>query len=623
VVSAGPVRAIVELTYTGWKIAGRNITLHSRITQWAGDRGFLHTIRAEGGEGLLFATGLPLKPNVPEFRSPSGSPQTWLATYGEQVVKPGATATEELSGTNLGLEVVLIGAQAKAVQDVANRLLYFPLANGTATWYAAAAWDQEGVEDRVSMGKPDDMRRFVQRELSSSTTITSQKAFLDSVEETAARLNSPATVKLLSPKAEPQPAPQDTLAASLHKTYAQAISLLRAEIDRTATKWEPILKASPTMATHSGDGFFTEGDNRTGEWKKEKGFFWTGSFWTGELWKMYEATHDEKYRQWGELWTRALVGQESTQNHDTGFLYFYSSVPAFELTKRPEYRESALRGAERLEQLYNPKTHLIAAWLVGGDDTIVDTMMNLQLLWWTSKQTGDEKWKEIGLNHALQTAQWMIRPDGSEFQSVHYNPGDNRQKFELRGGAPSLLDVDWKNDVAPGQPVFLHTHQGFTADTSWARGDAWALYGFTAGYEATHDERLLKIAQTVAGYVLNELPEDGVPWYDFYDEGVLFRNRDSSAAAIISSALVKLSSQTHDAQLAVKYRSEAERIAQSLVDRYLTPVTEGDTTPPGVLRHGSATRPTDVPLIYGQYYLLETLLALEQKPGANQAVAGR
>jgi unsaturated chondroitin disaccharide hydrolase len=466
------------------------------------------------------------------------------------------------------------------------------------------------------------MRRFVQREISGNT-VTSQRAFLDVVSETSARLNAPAEVKLLSTKAEPQPAPSDTLVPATHKTYAQAISLLRAEIDRTATQWEPILKANPTIATHSGDGFFTEGDNRTGEWKKERGFFWTGAFWTAELWKMYQATHDEKYRQWGELWTRAMVGQEGQQNHDTGFLYYYSSVQAYELTKNPEYRDSALRGAARLEQLYNPNTHLIAAWSVGGDDTIVDTMMNLQLLWWTWKQTGDTKWRDIGLDHALHTAQWMIRPDGSEFQSVHYNPGDSRQKFELRGGAPSLLEVDWKNEAAPGQPVFLHTHQGFTADTSWARGDAWALYGFTAGYEATHDERLLKTAQTVAEYIVNELPEDGVPWYDFYDEGVLFRNRDSSAGAIIASGLLKLSTQTNNSQLAARYRSESERITQSLIDRYLTPVTKDDQTPPGVLRHGSATRPTDIPLVYGQYYLLETLLALEQKPIARGEVAGR
>ena len=615
IISTGPVRAIVEFEYKGWNVAGRSVTLGSRMTQWAGDRGFFHTIAAEQADGLQFVTGLPLKQNVPEFRSTSG-PDAWLATYGEQVLMPGATATEALTGTNLGLSIIMLGEQAKAAQDTDNRLIQFPLSNGTATWYVSAAWDQEGTEDRVSVGKPDDMRRFVQ--LTRPDRISNQQEFLDSVKDDAAQLSAPATVKVLSTKGEPQSAPPDTLAPASHKTYAQAISLLQSEIDRTAMKWEPILKASSEVTTKKGRGFFTEGDNSTGEWQNQEGFFWTGSFWTGELWKMYGATHDEKYRRWAELCTHASINQEGVQNHDTGFLYYYSSILGYDVTKNPEYLESAKRAAQRLEQLYNPKTHLIAAWQVGGDDTIVDTMMNLQLLWWVWKQTGEEKWKDIGLNHALRTADWIVRSDGSAFQSVHYNPGDDRQSFELRGGAPSVVDVTWKNDVPPGQPIFLHTHQGFTADTSWSRGQAWALYGFAAGYEATQDERLLKTAQRIANYIIGELPEDGVPWYDFYDEGVLFRNRDSSAAAIIAGGLLKLSSQTQDQPLAAKYRSQAERITQSLVDRYLTPVSQSDTTPPGVLRHGSATRPSDVPLIYGQYYLLETLLELQKSnvPGA-------
>ena len=616
IVSTGPVRAIVEFEYKGWKVAGRSVTVRSRITQWAGDRGFFHAIRVDGGDGLPLVTGVPLKQNVPEFRSAAGSPEVWLATYGEQVLMPGATATEALAGTNLGLAVILIGTKGTPVQDADNRLLQVQSITGTATWYVSAAWDQEGVEDRISVGKPDDMRRFV--EIANPDSLKTQAAFLGSVKDDAARLSAPASVSVLSAAAEAQSPPPDTLSPASHKTYAQAISALQAEIDRTATKWEPILRSNSSITTKSGAGFFTEGDNRTGEWKKENGFFWTGSFWTGELWKMYGATKNEKYRRWAELWTRASIGQEGVQNHDTGFLYYYSSILGYEQTKNPEYLESAKRAAQRLDALYNPKTHLIAAWQVGGDDTIVDTMMNLQLLWWVWKQTGDDKWKEIGLNHALRTAEWMVRPDGSVFQSVHYNPGDDRQRFELRGGAPSVVELNWKNDVASGQPIFLHTHQGFTSDTSWSRGQAWALYGFTVGFQATKDERLLKTAQKIAGYILEELPEDGVPWYDFYDEGVLFRNRDSSAAAIIASALVRLAGVTQDQRLAAKYRAEGERITQSLIERYLTPVSQGDATPPGVLRHGSATRPSDVPLIYGQYYLLEVLLELQ---GNNAAVA--
>jgi unsaturated chondroitin disaccharide hydrolase len=132
------------------------------------------------------------------------------------------------------------------------------------------------------------------------------------------------------------------------------------------------------------------------------------------------------------------------------------------------------------------------------------------------------------------------------------------------------------------------------------------------GYEATHDKRLLVTAEKIAKYILTELPEDGVPWYDFYDEGVHYRNRDTSAAAITAGGLLKLVELTSDQQAAQAYRAQSERIMHSLIDHYLTPVSNGDTTPPGILRHGSSTRPTDSALIYGQYFLLETLLKLRK-----------
>jgi unsaturated chondroitin disaccharide hydrolase len=324
---------------------------------------------------------------------------------------------------------------------------------------------------------------------------------------------------------------------------------------------------------------------------------------------MYSRTHDQKYRAWAELWTSALVGKESGQNHDTGFLYFYSSVPGFQLTADPKLHESALRGADHLIELFNPVTQLIPAWNANGDDTIVDTMMNLQLLWWASHETGDSKYRDVALKHALRTAEWFVRNDGSVIQSVHYNPGDNRQGFHLSGNGKSETFV-FPNNARPGERVFYHTHQGYSWETSWSRGTAWALYGFAVAYRETKDPKLLQTAQKVADYILAELPEDGVPWYDFCDEGVMYRNRDTSAAAIAAGGLLQLAALTPDAQQAQAYRSQAERITHSLIDRYLTPAYRGDATPPGVLRHGSGTRPADGMLIYGQYYLLETLMLI-------------
>jgi unsaturated chondroitin disaccharide hydrolase len=426
-------------------------------------------------------------------------------------------------------------------------------------------------------------------------------------------LGNPIQVKILSAAASPQSAPPDTLSGATPKTYAQAISLLQKEIDRTATKWEPIVTASApgTMGTNKGLGFFVDGDNQTGEWKKRDGFFWTGSFWVGELWKMYSRTHDEKYRRWAELWNSRLVGAELQQNHDAGFLYYYSSVFGYQQTGSPELKESGLRAAQRLSQLFNPRSQLIAAWDINGDDTIIDTMMNLQVLWWASQQTGDPKWRDLGLQHAKRTAEWFIRPDGSVTQSVHYNPGDGRQHIELRGGSTRNASLDLPNHSAPGDLLFKHTHQGFDAGTTWSRGAGWALYGFTKTYEATHDPAMLTTAVKVADYILSELPEDGVPWYDFDDQGVHYRNRDTAAAAIIAGGLLSLSHQISDPEKAALYRKEGKRIAQSLIDRYLSPVGGNDSSPPGILRHACGTRPSDGMLIYAQYYLLETLLAIE------------
>jgi unsaturated chondroitin disaccharide hydrolase len=611
IVASGPVRTILELEYDGWNAGGKIIDLRSRITQWAGERGFTHTIFAKSADDFEFVTGLPAKPGIEPATSGKDSPAAWMATWGEQVVAPGPTATEAVRGQRLGLAIITQAPHAAFRDDSKNHLVDFKLSNGSQSWYTIAAWDQEGSNRRVVYGNRKEKGQR-QSLILPSDAIRSREEFLNSVQEQAERLARPAGVHIVSDSASSEHAPADTLVPHKTKTVEQAIGLLRQDIDRTAAQWEPVLQAtSEPITSHSGQGFFTEANNVTGEWQKQNGYFWTGSFWTGELWQLYSATRDEKYRRWAELWGSKLIGQESLQNHDAGFLYYYSSAMGFDATRDDTLRASALRAAERLEQLFNPKTQLIASWGVNGDDTIIDTMMNLQLLWWASEKTADKRWSEIGKKHALRTAEWFVRPDGSVSQSVHYNPGDGRQSFTLRGGGEEA-ELPLVNSVAPGQWVFAHTHQGFAADTTWSRGLGWALYGFSAAYSETHEPVFLATAQRIADYAIKILPSDSAPWYDFDDEGVHFRNQDSSAAAIIAGGFFRLSLITTESARAKSYREAGERIVQSLIDRYLTPVGDNDQTPPGVLRHGCGVRPNDAMLIYGQYYLLEDLLWLKQ-----------
>jgi hypothetical protein len=624
IISAGPVRTIVELSYKGWAVGGRKIDLVSRMTQWAGERGFDHSIKAQGGEGITLVTGMTRKPGLEDTSvSPTVAlPVLSRSLWGHQVAKTGATATEETPDQNLGLAIIAPGLNSKVLPDDPLNVLVQPaIANGSAHWHVLAAWDQEGTENMIVSATSAAAKYRNGSLVLPFAAVNTRERFLNLVRETADRLAKPARITILTRNAAPQSAPLDTLSPTRTKTHAEALGLMQQAAERTAAKWEPVIAKTPPEAAErdKGLGFFTEGDNQTGEWKEQKGFYWTGNFWVGELWLLYEKTKDERFRRWAEVWNARLLGKEMMENHDVGFINYYSSVFAYRQTKETKYRDSGLRAAERLKQLYNPTTELIPAWALGGDDTIIDTMMNLQIWWWASRETNDPQWRDLGLKHALKSAAWLIRDDGSVIQSVHYNPGDNRQEFTSSGAAPQSVKVP--NSARPGEKVFTHTHQGFAADTTWARGASWALYGFTVAYGETRDRRMLATAEKVASYVLDHLPDDGVPWYDFADEGVHFRIRDTSAAALTAGALLRLSELIEDKERAELYRSEGERVTQSLIDHYLTPVARDDATPAGVLRHGSSTRPNDGMIIYGDYYLLETLLWLEKRAATRSANA--
>ncbi len=323
-------------------------------------------------------------------------------------------------------------------------------------------------------------------------------------------------------------------------------------------------------------------------WKTAKMFDWRIGFFPGCLWLAYRYSGDEALKSAAGQWTEALEPvKDYTGNHDLGFMIFCSYGNGYRLTGNEEYRRVILQAAKSLAARYNPKVGLIQSWNANNRwkyPVIVDNMMNLELLFWASKNGGGKELYTIAETHALNTMKYHVREDGSTFHVVDFDP---------ETGA-----VRAKN-----------THQGFADGSCWSRGQAWGVYGFAMSYRETKNPEFLKTARNLADYFISHLPEDKVPYWDFQAPGIPNEPRDSSAGAIAASGLLELSSLAGDDNAAEKYRRAALDILSSLCSsKYLG---EG-TKSPAILLHATGSRPhnsdVDVSLIYGDYYFLEAIL---------------
>jgi unsaturated chondroitin disaccharide hydrolase len=331
----------------------------------------------------------------------------------------------------------------------------------------------------------------------------------------------------------------------------------------------------------------------TGVWEGTREGMWTSGFWAGLLWYRAALTGKAEDSATATTWTLRLRPHLDHKTHDIGFVFSTSAVLGWEVGRDPQCRDLALQAADRLAAMFNHAAGVIpvgsqAEIAAGLDDVTIDCMVNLPLLWWAWKTTREERFLNVAISHADRTAAWHIKEDGRVIQSTHFDPHTARVTKQ-------------------------ETHQGSGADGCWARGQAWGVYGFAAAYRATEEERFLEVADRTAAYYLRRAGDDLVPFYCFDDPERPGIPKDSSAAAITCAGLCILAGQAGDPVVRQRSQDRAQALLSALVSGYLTPLSEDDRRPPGMLLHGCYNKRagwhTDHEVIWGDYYLLEALRA--------------
>ena len=342
-------------------------------------------------------------------------------------------------------------------------------------------------------------------------------------------------------------------------------------------------------------------------WSMVRAKDWVSGFYPGALWYTYEYAQRhhwpeaEVWRQRADTWTTGLTNEQfTTTNHDLGFMLMDSFGHAYRLTGKPRYKAVVLQAAQSLATRYRPEVGLIRSWGAIDDlkeyTVIIDNMMNLELLLWaaanggTTKEGTAQDLVKIATRHADRTMVEFFRPDHSTYHVVELDPLSGTVKRK-------------------------HTAQGKADDSCWSRGQTWAIYGFAYLYEATHDRRYLDQSIQAADYYLAHLPADHVPPSDFNSDLVGLEFKDSSAAAIACCAFFRLSRLSAEPAVKARFLQAAVETLKSLTN---APYFSESPDQASALRYQARNyhsdpshRLTNTSLIWGDYYLLEALLAYE------------
>lgn len=328
---------------------------------------------------------------------------------------------------------------------------------------------------------------------------------------------------------------------------------------------------------------------------------WTGGFWPGILWYDYEATQNDTIRVLAEKYTESLklFSEIPAYDHDLGFLVFCSYGNGYRLTHNLTYRDVIIATADSLATLYNPKVGTILSWprnieMLGGHNTIMDNMINLEMLFWAARNGGDRRLFDVAVSHADKTMKNQFRPDYTSYHVAVY-------------------------DTLTRNCIKKCTHQGYADESMWARGQAWAIYGYTVVFRETGDPKYLEFAEKLVDVYLKNLPEDYVPYWDFNAPDIPNAPKDASAACVVASALLEMSGFYGNGQ-GEKYKEAAEKMLCSLSsDKYQS----RDTNVAFLLHstgHWPAKSEIDASIIYADYYYIEALLRLKRVNEGLRAV---
>lgn len=343
---------------------------------------------------------------------------------------------------------------------------------------------------------------------------------------------------------------------------------------------------------------------------------WTPGFFPGSLWYLYELTGDTLWREKAEQWTVTLEPLKTfTGHHDLGFMMYCSYGNADRLAPRTTYKDILVESAYSLASRFSEKTHVIKSWNYrkawDGETewfypVIIDNMMNLEMLFYGAKVSGDKRLYDMAVTHATTTLKNQFREDFSSYHVVDY-------------------------DTLTGDVRHRATCQGFSDNSTWSRGQAWAVYGYTMMYRETHDPTFLHAAMRLADYYLAHLPQDLVPLWDFnvgqagyvpgkesYAATCQEPLRDVSAAAIACSALFELATYADGKG----YADKAVAMLHSLAsERYRAKPGENAGF---LLMHSVGSLPhrseMDKPLVYADYYFLEALLRYKNMPDKGEKI---